>query len=278
MNTNLFIAAIVAAMTATTSVAQTTAFDGQNAAADAFDDLQDDLQDDAERDLTAFGTDGRQVGQYGSVALRYTATSNDGDTSNDLGFGLRYGAFDGVNGIDFNASYAFGEENGTITENTLLAGVDYRRNLNDTVFAYGQIDTAIDRLADTAGDYTQDTFVGAGLGYRIFNSAGTQWSVQAGPGYRVADVVGADSVNEAAVSVSSNLFYSLSETVYLTNDTDVIYSDTSMTVGNDLAVNVALTDTLALRTSYATRFNDATDNSFSDGENTLGVSVVYNFN
>lgn len=278
MNTNIFIAALLAGMTATTAFAQTTAFDGTGAAADAFDDLQEDLEDDQDRDLTPFGTEGREVGQYGSIAMRYTATSNDGDTSNDLGVGLRYGTFDGVNSIDFNASYAFGEENGTITENTLLAGIDYRRNLNDTIFAYGQIDTAIDRLSEDVGDYTQDTFVGAGIGYRIFNTNTAQWSVQAGPGYRVADVVGGESINEAAVSVSSNVFYSLSETVYVTNDTDIIYSDASTTLSNDLAVNVALTDTLALRTSYATQFNDATDASFSDGANTLGVSVVYNFN
>lgn len=278
MKTNIIIAAILAGLTATSAIAQTTAFDGAGAASDAVDNLQDDLEDDMDRDLSAFGTEGRDVGQYGSIALRYIATSNDGETSNDLGLGLRFGSFDGVNGIDYNASYAFGEENGTVTENSLLAGVDYRRNFNDTLFAYGQLDTAIDQLADGIGDYRQDTFVGAGLGYRIFNSTTSQWSVQAGPGYRVADVVGGDDINEAAVSVSSNLFYSLSESVYLTNDTDIIYSEASTTIGNDLAISVALTDTLALRTSYATRFNDANDASFSDAANTLGASVVYTFN
>lgn len=278
MKTNIFIAAIVAAMTSSVAVAQTTTFDNAGAASDAVDDLQDLLEDDAERDVPAFGTEGRELGDYGSIALRYTATSNDGDTSNDLGVGLRWGWFDGVNGIDTNASYAYGEENGTITENTLLAGVDYRRNMNDRIFVYGQSDLAIDKQTTTAGEYTQDIFVGAGLGYRIFNSADTQWSIQAGPGYRLAEVVGGAEVSEVAASVSSNLFVSLTDTVFLTNDTDVIYSDFATTIANDLAVNVALTDTLALRTSYATRFNDQTDNSFSDGENTLGVAVVYNFN
>lgn len=278
MNTNTFLAAIIAGFAATTVAAQTTTFDNLGAAETAVDDLQEQMEDDRDRDLSGFGTEGREVGDYGSVALRYTSTSNDGDTSNDLGLGLRYGWFDGVNGIDTNASYVYGEENGTITENTLLAGVDYRRNLSDRVFAYGQVDLSIDKQTTTADEYTQDIFTGVGIGYRIFNSADTQWSVQAGPGYRAAEVVGGAKVNEAAASVSSNLFVSLTDTVYLTNDTDVIYSEYATTIANDLAVNVALTDTLALRTSYATRFNDLTDNSFSDGENTLGVSVVYNFN
>lgn len=278
MKTNIFIAAVIAAMTASVVSAQTTAFDNAGAAENAVDDLMDQMEDDAERDIDAFGTEGREVGDYGSIALRFTSTSNDGDTSNDLGVGLRYGWFDGVNGIDTNASYAYGEENGTITENTLLAGADYRRNLNDRIFAYAQTDLAIDKQTTTVDEYTQDIFVGAGLGYRIFNSNETQWSVQAGPGYRLAEVVGGAEVSEVAASVSSNLFVSLTDSVYLTNDTDVIYSDFATTISNDLAVNVSLTDTLALRTSYATRFNDLTDNSFSDGENTLGVAVVYNFN
>lgn len=278
MKTNLFIAAIVAGLTATAAVAQTTTFDNVGAAADSVDDLQEAILEDQDRDLTRFGTEGREIGEFGSIALRYTSTSNNGDTSNDLGVGLRYGTFDGVNGIDFTAAYVFSEDNGTITDNRLLAGADYRRNLSDTLFAYGQLDTVIDRLADNPGDFTNDTFVGAGLGYRIFNTRTAQWSVQAGPGYRYAEVVGSDDITEVAASVSSNVFYSLSDTVFLTNDTNVIYSESSTVIGNDLAVNVALTDTLALRTSYATRFNDATDSKFSDGQNTLGVSVVYNFN
>ena len=278
MNTNILLAALVAGFAATSVAAQTTAFDNRGAAEDAFDDLQEQMEDDAERIVDGFGTEGRAVGDYGSIALRYTSTSNDGDTSNDLGLGLRYGWFDGVNGIDTNASYAYGEDNGTVTENRLLAGADYRRNLSDRLFGYGQVDLSVDKLTTTAGEYTQDIFAGVGLGYRIYNSADTQWSIQAGPGYRFAEVVGGAEVKEVAASVSSNLYVSLTDSVYLTNDTDVIYSEYATTISNDLAVNVALSDTLALRTSYATRFNDLTDNNFSDGENTLGVAVVYNFN
>ena len=163
-------------------------------------------------------------------------------------------------------------------KNQLLAGADYRRDLSDAFFAYGKVDVGFDKLTTTVGEYSQDVFVGAGIGYRILNSADTQWSVQAGPGYRVAQVVGGEDINEFAASVSSNFFYSLSDNTYLTNDTDVIYSEFATTVGNELAVNVALSDSMTLRTSYATRFNNETDSSFSDAENTFGVSAVYSFN
>jgi putative salt-induced outer membrane protein len=278
MNTNTLIIAAISGFVATGAMAQTTTFDNSTAAADAVESIEDSITDAAERDVSKFGNEGREVGSYGSVSLRGTTTSNDGATSSDVGVGLRYGTFDGVNGIDVTAAFVYGEDDGVQTENNLQLGIDYRRDFNDTMFAYAKANASFDKLSTTVGEYEQDVFVGAGLGYRIFNTADTQWSVQAGPGYRAANVVGGGEVSEAAASVSSNVFKSLTDTTHVTNDTDVIYSETATTVTNDLAINAALTDTLTMRTSYTTNFNDQSDATFSDAENTLGVSVVYNFN
>mgnify|MGYP003669041856 CR=1 FL=1 len=273
MKTNVFIIAAISGFVAVAANAQTTTFANDGASDTAVEEIEDSITDAAERDIGRFGNEGRELGSYGSVSLRGTSTSNDGETSSDVGVGLRYGTFDGVNGIDVTAAFVYGVEDGVET-----AGLDYRRDFNDTLFAYAKANASFDKLSTTVGEYEQDIFVGAGLGYRIFNSADTQWSVQAGPGYRAANVVGGGEVSEAAASVSSNFFKSLSDTTYVTNDTDVIYSETATTVTNDLALNVALTDTLVMRTSYTTNFNDASDDTFSDAENIFGVSVVYNFN
>lgn len=275
MSKNVFIVAVISGFIATSAVAQVSTFDNRDAAADALDDLDEAIEDAAERDIGAFGTEGRQPGTYGSVALRATATSDE----TDISAGLRWGTFDGVNGFDMSFAYAYSlDDDGDATDNTLLAGLDYRRNFGSALFGYAQADIAIDRLTTAAGDYKQDYFVGAGLGYRIYNTNDFQWSVQAGPGYRYAEVVGGADVDEVAGSLSNNIFYSLTDTIYVTNDTDVIYSESATTVGNDFAVNVAISETLALRTSYSTDFNDATDDSFGDAANTFGLSVVYNFN
>lgn len=278
MRNSIFIAAAISGFVATGAVAQTTAFDNRGAAETAVDDLDEQLEDDRERNLADFGNEGRDFGTYGSVALRATSATNDGDNTTDIGIGLRYGSFDGVNGFDVTTSYVYGEDDGVVSKDRLLIGADYRRDFSDRIFGYAQADLFFDNETTSLDDYSQDIFVGAGVGYRILNSSDIQWSIQAGPGYRLGQVVGQPDVEEVAASLSNNLFYSLSDTIYLTNDTDVIYSEFATTVSNDLAVNVALTDTLALRTSYATRFNDQSDESFSDGANTLGVSVVYNFN
>ncbi len=278
MKTNVFIIAAISGFVAAGANAQTSTFNNDGATDTAVEAIEDSISDAAERDIGRFGNEGRTVGSYGSLSLRGTSTSNDGATSSDVGVGLRYGTFDGTNGIDVTAAFVYGVDDGVETENRLQAGIDYRRDFNDTLFAYAKADASFDKLSTTAGEYKQDIFVGAGLGYRIFNDADTQWSVQAGPGYRAAQVVGGGEVSEAAASVSSNFYKSLTETSYVTNDTDVIYSEFATTVNNELALNVALTDTLTMRTSYATNFNDQTDATFSDAENTFGVSVVYNFN
>ncbi|MEJ6404188.1 DUF481 domain-containing protein [Yoonia sp. 2307UL14-13] len=277
MKTNVFIIAAISGFVAAAASAQTTAFDNQDASADAVEDIEEAIEDDRDRDLDRFGNQGREVGDYGSLAFRGTSVNNDGDTTTDVGFGLRYGTYDGVNGFDITASLAYGEANDEVTKDTLLAGVDYRRDLTDRLFAFGKIEAAFDNTADEAGDFEQDIFGGGGLGYRIIDTAGTQWSVQAGPGYRFAERIDEDQVSEAAASVSSNVFYSLSDATYVTNDTDVIYSETATTLINELALNVAMTNTLSLRTSYTTTFNSETDDELRDGINTLGASVIYNF-
>jgi putative salt-induced outer membrane protein len=275
MKKNVFIVAAITAFIASSAVAQVSAFNGQDAAIDAVDDLEEAIEDERERDLGSFGNEGREIGNYGSLALRGTSVQSGDNSTSDVGIGVRYGTYDGINGIDITASLSYGETDGEATKDTLIAGADYRRNLTDSTFAYGQLVAAFDNLAELDEAVKQDVFVGAGLGYRIYNSADTQWSIQAGPGYRTAKVVGQDDVEEAAASASSNIFRSLSDSSYVTNDTDVIYSETLTTINNELALNVAMTNTLSLRTSVTSVFN--AEQSIDEGVNTFGISVIYNF-
>lgn len=258
--------------------AQESTFDREGGAADAVENLEEQIADDRDRDLDAFGNSGRRLGSYGSLSARATLTNDDDDDVANFGLGLRFGNYNGVDGWDIAVGYNYGEANGEEVQNNLVAGFDYRRDLSSNLFAFGQLDVAFDGLAEDEGDFENDTFIGAGLGYRIFNDAQTQWSVQAGPGYRVASVVGGEDLEEAALAVSSNYYQSLTETSFVTNDTDVIASEGSTLVNNELALSVAVSSALSLRTSLTTQFNDATDDGFDDARNTLGVSVVYNFN
>lgn len=282
MKTNTLIIAAISGFVATGAMAQTPTFADQTASADAVTAIEDSIIDAAERPV--FGNEGRTPGTYGSVALTGSANTNDGAETSDVEVGLRWGTFDGVNGFDVTAAFSYSSDNATAsgdtqdTKNQLQLDMNYRRDLTPAFFAYAKATASFDTLTVDAAEYQQDIFLGAGLGYRVFNTADTQWSLQAGPGYRAFTTGAGVDGDEVAGSVSSNFFKSLTDTTFVTNDTDVIYSETATTVGNTLALNVALTDTLTMRTSYTTNFNDASDDNFSDAENTLGVSVVYNFN
>ena len=60
--------------------------------------------------------------------------------------------------------------------------------------------------------------------------------------------------------------------------TDIIGSDSDTVVYNGLGVNVAMTDTLALRTSLVTEYRTDPAAGRVDTDNNFGVSLVYNFN
>ena len=82
------------------------------------------------------------------------------------------------------------------------------------------------------------------------------------------------STTETGYIASSRFFYKLTETSFITNDTDVLKSDASLAANNDFGINFKITDSMSTRISYLTEYNDSrairTDNK-------LGVSVVFGF-
>lgn len=272
--TQIFAAAAASAM-ALPAVAQSTTFDNQDAAADAVDAVEEAVEDDFNRsfDRGTFGNQGRAVGWYGSLSGTANATSGNSDTST-VGIGTKFGFFDGTNGHDVRLSYSFGEENGETSTNSGVFGYDYTRNLNSDLFAYGKLTSVYDEF----GAYERDTFIGAGVGYRVVDDGQTLWTVQAGPGYRVAEDANGVEYEETAASLTSKASFRLSDTTFMTNDTDVLWSESNTLVTNDLGVNVKMSDALALRTSLLTKFNSEPVAGYDDIDNSLGMSVVYSFN
>jgi len=255
------------------TAAHAQAFNAQNRAADAVSDTESAVQDDFRRDTQRFGNSGRPLGWSGSVSARATATDGNTETS-DIGVGARIGHYDGTNGHQLTLSYEFSEADGVEDDNSLLLGYDYTRDLNANLYAFGQVQIANDEF----GPYETDAFIGAGLGYRIINNGRTQWSVQGGPGYRFLEDTNGVSTEEFAVSLGSALSHRLTDTAVLTMDTDVLWSELDTLVTNDLGVTVAMSDSLALRTSLLTEWRSDPLPGFTDTDNTLAVSVVYNFN
>ncbi|MFP7569699.1 YdiY family protein [Marivita sp. S2033] len=266
-------AVILATSLASVASAQNV-FTGTNVAADRNEDLLEDIEDDAERDITRFGNEGRPQGFTGSFALRALGSTGNTD-SLDVGIGSDLNYVQGPNGYELQLSYVYGEDDGKKTEESLFYGLEYTRDFNPKVFGFAKLQGSVDEFSA----FETDTFLILGAGYRIFNEPNRQWSIQAGPGYRFAEIsdVGRD-INEEAFGISSDYAQKLTETVYLTNDTDIVTSSRDTVIYNDLALSVAMTNTLALRTSILTEHHTDPEPGFKDTDNTIGLSLVYSFN
>jgi len=275
MTNNVFIVAAIAAIVASSASAQTL-IGRDTVAGDRNEDLIEAIEDDAERELDRFGNEGRPEGFTGSVALRGIVQSGNTDSTN-IGIGSDMNYVFGPNGIELQLNYAYSDDDDSASEESLFYGLEYTRDLNADVFGFAKLQGSADSATDA--QYETDTFVSFGAGYRVFNEADRQWSVQAGPGYRFAelnDITDGD-VSEGAFGVSSDYAQKLTDTVFVTNDTDVIWSESDTVVFNDLALNVSMTETLALRTSVLTEFHTEPGTA-EDTDNTFGVSLVYSFN
>lgn len=262
------------ALTAGAALGQTTVFDDTDVAETRNESLQEAIEEDFERDAVVFGNEARELGFNGSFALRASASSGNTDTV-DAGIGANFNWYDGVNGVGVQLNYSYSEDGGTVTEESLVYDFEYNRDFRRDLFGFAKIQGSFDEFSS----YETDTFVGFGVGYRVFDTPTTQWSVQAGPGYRFAELDDAsfDDLDEGAFSVSSDYYQLIAEGVALTNDTDVIWSESDTVVFNDLGVNVALNSALALRTSLVTEYHSDPLPGREDTDNTYGVSLVYSF-
>lgn len=273
-NLKVGVVALIATLTATSVSAQ--ALTGRSSvAADRNEDLIEAIEDDAERELDRFGNENRPQGFDGSIAVRGIASTGNTD-SLDIGIGSDLNYVWGPNGIQLQLNYVYGEDEGEKTEESLYYDLEYTRDFNPVVFGFAKLQGSVDEFSD----FETDTFLSLGAGYRIFNDDRRQWSVQGGPGYRfseLSDVTRAD-INEGAFGLSSDYAHKLTDTVFLTNDTDIIWSDRDTAVFNDLALNVSMTNTVALRTSVLTEYHSEVAKGVKNTDNTFGVSLVYSFN
>jgi putative salt-induced outer membrane protein len=73
------------------------------------------------------------------------------------------------------------------------------------------------------------------------------------------------------------VLFQVSPTVAVSNDTDLITSDDATTATNDLALTVAVNETISLRTNLLTEYDSDPGEGFEEVDNTLGAAVVFNF-
>jgi putative salt-induced outer membrane protein len=242
---------------------------------DRITDIEEDVADDMDRsnDAARFGFPEYQPGFSGSASLGYTAETGNTDSQEfNLGARMRFAQGNWVQTLGIAADFA--EDNDLNTKEDIFAVYDANYYLNERFYLFGLARVERDGLAATVDDIARDGFFGVGPGYRVINEPNMAWRLQAGIGISYLEDGAGNSETEAGYLASSRFFYQVSDSVFLTNDTDVLSSDTALRANNDFGVNFKVSDALSTRVSYLSDYNDA---RAIKTDNRLGVSLVVGF-
>jgi putative salt-induced outer membrane protein len=242
---------------------------------DRIDDIQRDTQRELDRanDENRFGNPESRQGLSGSASFGFSGTSGAVDSQDiDLGARLRFANGRLVQTIGM--ALEFSESGGLKSKEDVFGVYDANYYFTDKFYGFALGRVATDGLAVAATDIKTDAFLGVGPGYRIVNTDSLAWRVQAGVGIsHLKDGVDNDTT-EVGYIASSRVFYKFNDTLFATNDTDILTSDAALRINNDLGVNFQFTDAFATRISYLTDYNDS---RAQRSENKVGVSLVYGF-
>ncbi len=245
---------------------------------EGLDDRIEDIERDISRDMDdgddadRFGNNQFAQGWAGSLSLGLSATEGNTDTA-DLSVAgrLRYG--NGPWNHTFGFALEAAEDNNTRNKEEAFATYEANRYLTEDFYIFGLGSVRYDGFASNKWD----AFLGAGPGYRIINTPQTAWRVQAGPGVRYIEDQNGNDDTEVAGIASSRLYQKINDNAFLSNDTDVLFSDNDTLVVNDLGVTFQLSKRLATRTSLRTEWNSDPLPGRDDTDTSFNVSLVVGF-
>jgi putative salt-induced outer membrane protein len=248
-------------------------FTGVDAVDDRIDDIQEDTADALDSDdEDRFGFGRAPQGWAGSFALSADASSGNTESFDVAGAArLTYGAGAFTNYMGLGIEYSEDDNQRDVAE--AFAIYDGVYDFGNDFYAFGTARYNYDDFAS----FRHDAFIGAGPGYRIFNTDDLAWRVQAGPGFRYLEDQDANETTELAGIASSRFFYRFSDTAFMTNDTDLLGSDESINVYNDLGVNFRMTNVLSTRVYLQTDWTDDPAPGFDEFDNSVGLALVASF-
>ena len=276
MTTNLKLAAASAlalALGGTAAMAQATLV-GTQALTDRIEAVEDAVKDDFKRsdDAARFGNPQFAPGWTGSIAATFAGKSGNTDTQ-DTAIAGRFRFNQGQWSHTVGFGFEFGESNKVKNKENAFVVYDANYYVNDQFYVFGMARAETNKFPDR-----RDAFIGFGPGVRVINTPETAWRVQAGPGLRYQRLGAAPKTTEGAVMASSRVFHKFTDTVFLTNDTDVLKSKVGVLATNDFGVTFKMSNALSTRVSYRTEYNNRPAPGMKRSDNTLGVSLVYSFN
>jgi len=236
--------------------------------------------------LPVHAQDASENGWSGECSLSAGVTTGNTETT-DLGLGVDATRTMNLWKIGLQATADYGETDGDETKNRIFLGTNLDRQFNDRLFGFGQLTYERDEFSG----FDSRAFIGGGLGYELLNGDATQWTVRGGPGLKIDEieaVLDASTVPPTVLSeatteesfgatAASNFAHKFNDNVSFTNDSTLVYADTSTQIGNIAAITASLTNTLSARVSFEVRHDTDPVDGFESTDTISRVSLVYGF-
>lgn len=248
---------------------------GTAAINEKINDVNKAVTDDFARstDSNRFGPADQREGLSGGISLTYAGRTGSKD-SQDFTLAGRMSHTQGRLSQNVGLVLEYGESANVKDKEETFVVYDANYLFNDSFYGFvlGRVKT--DGLASGA-NLKRDGFLGFGPGYRVINTPDTTWRVQAGVGVSYTKTAAGKSDTETGYIASSRFYHRFNDTVFVTNDTDILTSKHGGDrVNNELGVNFKMSDAFATRVSYIT---DYQENRSVKTDNKLGISLVYGF-
>jgi putative salt-induced outer membrane protein len=224
-------------------------------------------------------------GQAGLVLARGNA---DATTAN-----AKIDASDAINDWKhtLHLAYLYGQSAQIATAQRFEYGWQTDYNFGKRAFVFGSLNGENDHFDGFVYQVTLST----GLGYHIVDSATTKLTGTLGFGYRrlqpeqllhdnpdngtqVTGRIRGESTSDGVGSAGLDYQQQLTKTTKLTDKLLVQSGGQNTSVANDFAVQVNMTDTLALSVGYGVRYNSMPPAGTKSTDQLTTINVVYSFN
>lgn len=205
-------------------------------------------------------------------------TGNTETTDLNTGLKLAHKGAQWAQSGEFAAEY--GKTDGAETKNRIRAAGQVDRFFGERLSAYGRLTWEKDEFSGFENRY----FAGLGGAYQVIVSEATLWTLQGGPGYRIDEVraqptatppVLATTEESFGVAAGSRFKHQFNAAVALTNNTDVVWSDTSTQTTNSLALTAQLMGNLSARISFDVNHDTSPPEGFEATDTATRFSLVY---
>lgn len=204
--------------------------------------------------LSTIAQANEEKGWSGEVGLNGARTTGNNDTT-DLGFAFKLNNRGSDWRHNLRGAADYGEAKGKTNKRRYRLGYKIGRDLAPRVYGFANADY----YSEDFGAFKHGYFLGGGAGYTVLIDGPTEWRLEAGAGFRSQkarlkpnDSSGLSSRLEefASARLFSDFDHAFDESVKLTNDTELFYSDIDTFFINEIGVNSRMFGELALRASF----------------------------